>query len=208
MQEEIWRPVVGYEGLYEVSNLGRIRSIKRKKYHILRPAGGRTTYHKVSLYKGGKGKTHYVHRLTAIAFIPNPHLLPCINHKDERKYNNRAENLEWCTHLYNNNYGTAIDRGIKKKINNIATSIAIEQYTRDGNYVATYPSIMEAQRQTGICRESIRLVVSQSLKKTKIGDKIYYNKLKTAGGYIWKIKDESANNKKGITRKIKVANNR
>ena len=120
---EIWKPIKNYEGLYEVSNLGRVRSldriqfIKRKngtemqrpqKGKVLKPVfDGRGLYQQVCLSKqGGGNKRYLVHRLVAIAFIPNPDNFAEVNHKDECKINNCVDNLEWCDHKYNSNYGT------------------------------------------------------------------------------------------------------
>lgn len=118
--EEHWRPVVGYEGLYEVSNIGRVRSIdkvvvsenqygryeKTVKGRIMKTGKNKYGYLQVGLCKYGKVKTFLVHRLVAEAFIPNPNNLPEVNHKDERPWNNAVSNLEWCDRVYNNNYGT------------------------------------------------------------------------------------------------------
>lgn len=106
--EEIWKPVPEYNGNYEASNLGRIRSSKTKR--ILRQANHRQGYKLVRLYKNGKGTTKTVHRIIASAFIENPENLTEVNHKDENKSNNSAENLEWCSRIYNANYGTGIER--------------------------------------------------------------------------------------------------
>lgn len=121
-QKEIWRDVVGYEGLYQVSSLGRVRSceriVKRKDYgdvlrpqQILKQYDNGIGYLRVVLYDNGhKKRKLYVHRLVASAFVKNNLGLPNINHKDENKYNNNASNLEWCTQKYNNNYGTRTER--------------------------------------------------------------------------------------------------
>lgn len=111
MNNEKWKPVVGYEGLYDVSNYGRIKSKKRSgtRGGIIRPKT-RRGYFCVDLCKQDKRKTVDVHRLVAEAFIPNPKGKPQVNHKDEDKKNNVVENLEWCTCAYNINYGTAIKR--------------------------------------------------------------------------------------------------
>ena len=115
--EEIWKDIKDYEGYYQVSNLGRIKSlsriqingrnnrtfIRKEKLLVLKP--NVYGYFRISLCKNSKIKTFQVHRLVAEAFIPNPNNLPCVNHKDENKGNNRVDNLEWCTHRYNNNYG-------------------------------------------------------------------------------------------------------
>ncbi len=121
---EIWKPVNGYEGLYEVSNLGRVKSVER---HIERKGkhGGQLihgkikdfginnkNYYMVNLYKNNHVKYSTVHRLVAEAFVPNPDpkLYTIINHIDENTLNNNAENLEWCTQKHNVNYGTCPDR--------------------------------------------------------------------------------------------------
>ena len=115
---EDWRPVRGYEGLYEVSASGKVRSIKRGI--VLRPCfDGRKQYVHVNLWKDGLQKSTNVHRIVAMAFIPNPNGLPEINHIDEDKTNNAASNLEWCDHTYNSRYGSKLtaSRGEKNAMN-------------------------------------------------------------------------------------------
>ena len=112
MKEEIWRDIKGYEGLYQVSNLGRVKSLNynhTKKEKILNLANSKGYLH-VTLYKNSKYKIYKVHRLVAIHFIENPNSYSQVNHKDENKQNNKVENLEWCTQEYNNNYGTRTQR--------------------------------------------------------------------------------------------------
>lgn len=119
--EEIWKDIEGYEGWYQVSNLGRVRSVERyvnykktglsfRKSRILKLKSDYYGYRSVNLSVNCKVKTYKVHRLVAQAFIPNPNNLPCINHKDENKSNNFVSNLEWCSIAYNNTYGTRIER--------------------------------------------------------------------------------------------------
>lgn len=106
IQEE-WKDIEGYEGLYMISNLGRVKSLRHGKWIERRSNVNRQGYYALTLHKDGGNKTCTIHRLVAKAFIPNPLGFPCVNHKDENKENNRVDNLEWCTYVYNNNYGTA-----------------------------------------------------------------------------------------------------
>ena len=118
-QEEIWRDIEGYEGLYQVSNMGRVKSLgndKNRKEKILKPGMNNYGYLQVGLHKEGKRKIFQVHRLVAQAFIPNPEELPEINHKTEIKTDNRAEFIEWCDHRYNMNYGTRNERAGKNMV--------------------------------------------------------------------------------------------
>lgn len=97
LPNEEWRDIEGYEGLYQVSNLARVRSLQRKKTRIIKPDIIHTGYLRVTLYKDGKTKNHYVHVLVAKAFIPNPENKKQVNHINGIKTDNRIENLEWMT---------------------------------------------------------------------------------------------------------------
>ena len=121
MSKEIWRAIPNYEGIYEVSNLGRVKSIEReivdknnrimnRKEIILKQCTDKKGYKRVKLFADGKTLNTRVHRLVALAFIPNPENLPQVNHKDEIKSNNLVENLEWCSAQYNTMYGTRLER--------------------------------------------------------------------------------------------------
>lgn len=152
---EQWKPVLGYEDLYEVSNLGRVRSLDRvecvpdkngvyheriRKGRVLKPNyDGRGNYLHVSLRRSGSGISRNVHRMVAQAFVPNPDGYKEVNHKDEDKTNNRADNLEWCSHLYNNQYGTKADaskgeRNSQAKITR-ETVLEIRSLFKDGDPV-------------------------------------------------------------------------
>lgn len=195
MEKEIWKDVVGYEGYYDVSNLGRVRSVDRFVSNMfgtntlrkskLKKLKDQNRYKRVGLNKDGKKKLFLVHRLVAEAFIPNPNNLPEINHIDENPSNNNVSNLEWCSRDYNLNYGTRGERIsdknkislIGKNINNPSLSKAVLQFTLDGEFVAEYPSTREAERQTGIKNQSISLCCKGV-------------RLKSTGGYKWCFKSE------------------
>lgn len=185
--EEIWKDIHGYEGLYQVSNLGRVKSLPRGKQwpyrqthnNIRKPKLNKNGYLCVNLSKENNVQWFNVHRLVAMTFLPNPYNLPEVNHKDEGRIDNRVENLEWCTHQYNLTYGTINQRTRLKLRNNPKTSKPVIQYTRDGIFVAEYPSIEEAHRQTGICQRTIVQVV-KGLPRWK-----------TAGGFVWKLKTDT-----------------
>ena len=142
---EEWRPVVGYEGLYEVSNTGRVRSLDRyvkskgesywlRKGKMLSPAKDKNGYLKVNLSCNGKNNIIRVHRLVTEAFLPNPDNLPEVNHKDEDKTNNNVENLEWCNRKDNINYGTRTERQKKTNIQNgFWTGLSKEEYMKKYN---------------------------------------------------------------------------
>lgn len=168
---EIWRNIEEYKGLYQVSNLGRVRSLWYGKERILKPTKDKDGYLRVQLYKNGKAKLYGIHRLVAMAFIDNPYNLPQVNHKNETKDDNRVENLEWCNHLYNINYGTCQQRRAEKRRND-KLSKTVYQYTLDGKFIAEYPSGKEIQRQLGYNRGYI--------------SSCCLGKYKTAYGYIWK----------------------
>ena len=184
--KEIWKPVVGYEGLYQVSNMGRVKSLERKdclgrtvKERILKQAVTHDGYLKVGLYAGGKLKTLKVHRLVCEAFNDNRDEKPEVNHINENKTDNRACNLEWSTRTGNNNHGTRNERAAKGIAK--ALSKPVGQYTRDGELVKIWPSTMEVQRQAGFSQGNI--------SKAANGNR------KTAGGYIWKYKNETMEEK-------------
>ncbi len=152
---EVWKDVPNFEGLYRVSNTGKVKSFaKSNKYatqpiHLLNPTINNNGYAQVTFYKDCKRSKFSVHRLVAELFIPNPDNLPCINHKDENKLNNSVDNLEWCTVAYNNAYGTARIRGIDKR------SKPVEQLTYDGKVIAVYRSAKIASEIVGIEKNTI-----------------------------------------------------
>lgn len=118
--KELWKPIDGTDGLYEVSNTGKVRALNYGNSGITKQVKASpdriTGYVKVRIKDhNGNARTCLLHRLVASAFIPNNNSLPCVNHKDEDKTNNNANNLEWCTYKYNSNYGTATQRANETK---------------------------------------------------------------------------------------------
>lgn len=153
--KEVWKDIPQYEGMYQISNLGRIKSFRRSTKHywqdeyILKPSIANNGYCQVTLYRDAVRKKFLVHRLVAEAFIPNPGNLPQVNHKDENPLNNAASNLEWCTAEYNNAYGTARIRITDTK------SQSVEQLTVDGRVIAIYRSARIACEMLGVTKSSL-----------------------------------------------------
>ena len=182
LPNEVWNPVKGYEGLYKVSSMGRVKSLERispqghlLKERILRLFKNPSGYLYVNLNKDGKHKQARVHRLVAEAFLGNPDNLPQINHRDEVKTSNHYSNLEWCDTKYNNTYGTRIIR-VAEKQRNGKLSKKVCQYNLDGELIKEWSSIKEVQRQLGY---NTGCISACCLGK--------YNR-KTAYGYKWKYK--------------------
>lgn len=167
---EIWKSIEGYEGLYEVSNLGRIKSLRYANSNspnprVLKTPSTKGGYPHLGLYKDGVPTTFNVHELVAKHFIPNPENYPTINHIDENKLNNRVDNLEWCTQMYNNNHGSRVENLSKKTY----------QYTLDGQFIKVWDSTQEAQRNGYISS-----CISQCCNGIR----------NTHKGYIWKYESE------------------
>ena len=164
MREE-WRPVVGYEGLYEVSNLGNVKSLERMKWNgkgyqkiperIMKLRKNNSGYLRVFLCKEGKMKSYLVHQLVATAFLENPMGYTEINHISEDKLDNMAKNLEWVSHKYNCSYGTRNKRVAEKNTNNPKLSKPLIAINKITGLILEFPSIIEAYRQTGIATSNI-----------------------------------------------------
>lgn len=156
---EEWRNVVGFEGMYKISNKGRVMSIRGKTPLVLNPQVNRAGYRRVAIHVRPFAGHYMVHRWVAEAFIPNPNNLPFVNHKDENPANNSVENLEWCTSVYNNTYGTALEKSHRKRIDNNRT-IFVCQYNLEGTLLKCYESIYEASKATGIPYQTLESCVN------------------------------------------------
>lgn len=145
--EEYWKPIKGYEGLYEISSFGRVKRDGR----ILKPQSYSNGYQYVSLCKDGVRKNHMIHRLVAEAFLPNPNNYPQINHKDETVTNNFLDNLEWCTGKYNCSYGTRMKKIMKKVIKR-----KVYMCTLEGEPIMGFKSIQDAADEVGSFKSNIQ----------------------------------------------------
>ncbi|WP_205427339.1 NUMOD4 domain-containing protein [Clostridium botulinum] len=171
--EEIWKDIENYKGYYQISNFGRVKSLRRKVrsgkgYRItevlIKKPYEKLGYLRILLTKDGVSKDYAVHRLVAIAFIPNPNNLPEVNHKDENPSNPIVSNLEWCTSKYNSNYGTRTQRRIEK------IRKPVYQYDKELNLIRKYNGAYEAKEY--------------GYNNSHIGS-CCKGKRKTHKGYIW-----------------------
>ena len=176
----MWKTIKGYEGYYEVSDDGRVRSLDRVvknfgnfrrclKGNEMKLSIAKSGYYVVNLRKERTTKVFTVHTLVAQAFIDNPNNYPTVNHKDGNKLNNTVDNLEWVSYGENNIH--AIKHNLRKP-----RGVQISQFDLSGNKIAVFRSVAEASRKTNISRESISLCVN------------HYTH--SAGGYIWKKDSE------------------
>jgi len=191
MQEEIWKDIEGYEGLYQVSNIGRVKSVERWVYS----GKGNTTkrlnpesikaqainqgYPVVTIWKNNKIKMMKIHRLVCQAFVLNPDNKSCVNHIDEIKTHNYVENLEWCTHSENHKH--AYKNGLmvgyfqgKFGKDNVKSMPVLQIDQESGVVIGEYSAIMDAHRDTGISQSNISSVCN--------------GKRRIAGGFKWKFK--------------------
>ena len=164
--KEIWRDIKGVEGKYMVSNMGRVKSLNYKrtgKEKIMKGVDDGRGYLILNLYREGKGKTCKIHKLVAQAFLENPKGYNEVNHKDENKYNNCADNLEFCSRQYNVEY---------------SQGKAVIGINKVSGLILEFPSLMEASRQMGISQGNITMCCQGK-------------KYKSAGGYYWHYASDS-----------------
>lgn len=182
MSIEIWKDIKGYEGKYQVSNLGRVKSLPRYTGHGMRKMrilkyGFNGGYRQVVLCKNGKMKSQKIHRLVACAFLPNKDDTLVVNHKDGNKENNHVENLEWCTRQENviHSFKMGLSKVRYGKENK--KSIPIYQYTLDGKFIKEWSNSREVTRETKMDYRNINSCCR--------------GKIKTAYGFIWKYAERS-----------------
>lgn len=177
--QEVWKDIPGYEGLYKISNTGKIISVRTNKLRAT--SVNNSGYETVHLYKNTVDTSYTVHKLVALAFIPNPNNLPEINHINENKLDNRVENIEWCNRKYNQVYSGNIEKWTKAGAHGgkIKRSKKVYQFTLDGKLIKEWFSAREAQAELGIAR-------------TGIG-KCCLGKYNQCGGYLWSFQSSLKN---------------
>jgi hypothetical protein len=188
--EEIWKDITGYEGLYQVSNLGRIKSLKRIAERknsrcikvggiILKPSRSNIGYLFVVPRKNGVPHTLYIHKLVANAFIPNPESKPQVNHINGVKTDNKVDNLEWCTQSENIKHSFKTLGHKKHLIGKFSKehpkSKTVCQFDLAGRFIKEWDSINDASNELNIDCSSISKCCLKNRNK--------------AGGYIWKYKN-------------------
>lgn len=188
--EEVWKDIDGFEGLYQVSNYGRVKSLnynRSGKEQILKPKTAPNGYLHVCLYSKNKRKYITIHRLVAQMFLDNPNNLPCINHKSEDKTDNSVNNIEYCDYKYNNNYGKHNEKVVKantenchyKKLSNLLRKLKskkVKQYNlKNGDLIKIWESTRQVERETGFDNSHISACCN--------------HKLKTAYGFRWEYSE-------------------
>lgn len=185
--QEIWKDVKGFEGYYQISTYGRLKSFKvHKNGAILKTTNKNGDYLAVVLQASGKVRHTRIHRLVAEAFLPNPNNFPEVNHIDENKQNNCIDNLEWCTRQHNIDcyWKSRSDRKAKRDYSKTNRKIKpIVQLDLEGNVLNVFESAASASRVTGVCARNILQMANKTpYKKDHLR--------KSAGGYKWEFENE------------------
>lgn len=205
---EVWKPIKGYEGKYEVSNIGRVRTLHYyggNRTVVMKQSTRRDGYASVGLSRNNVVKTYLIHRLVAEAFIKNPDNLEMVNHKDENKSNNTVENLEWCTRSYNQVYSMNLhperrkifgenfkDKSTGKNLSPMTKHIPrkyfmrIEQRTLDDELIKVFDSFSEARKETGLPTGNIKAVCDRNKEASRTEKKTHKNYISRCGNYIWR----------------------
>ena len=169
-QREEWRDVPGYEDLYQVSNFGRMKHKATKAIggsgycdkdeYLLKPTKNKGGYYRIALSKKDVFRSFLVHRLVALAFIPNPHNYKCVNHKNCVRDDNRVENLEWCTHSYNTRYAFVLGRMCKSPLSGrLMRKVKVIRLCDEKEFM--FETMLEASRFIGVTSPTIRYHVSK-----------------------------------------------
>jgi hypothetical protein len=184
---EEWKDIKGFEGMYQISDKGRLRSFKKMVQPlILSVKNSKGWYLSIILCRDRKRVTVRIHRLVAEAFVPNPEGKPEVNHKDGNKQNNDASNLEWVTDRENVIHAVKQVPSMLSGINHYNKFVRpkpVQQLSLSGNILAEFPTAKEAQRATGVCRRNILQVANKTEYKPGM-------MRKQAGGFVWRFKDE------------------
>lgn len=151
MQEEVWKPIKGFEGLYEISNTGKVKSFHKKEPFLLTPKKNNRGYLWVELKNITNISHSQIHRLVAETFLENPNKYPVVNHKDENPLNNNVSNLEWCTKSYNRRYSLMLHPERNKVRRCRPYNLSCVEKTRDGFF--TYPHILQLDMQGNVIKE-------------------------------------------------------
>lgn len=196
--QEVWKDIVGYEGIYQISNTGKVKRLAGSCYtahtdRIVTATNNGTGYFKVVLSKNNTKKQFLVHRLVAQVFIPNPNNYEFVNHKDENKKNNNVENLEWCTKSYNSIYYLNFDPKRKQEYGKRFAGKSpmikrvprkyfhkVIQKAKDGNTIEVYENLSQASIKTGIKIGDITRACRANSESERKRDH-------TSKGYIWEF---------------------
>ena len=184
IMQEVWKDVKGYEGLYQISNLGRVRSFIKCNAHpniprIISPYKHNSGYLRVDLGAGENNRQYSLHRLVASAFVDNPNNKPCVNHIDGNKHNNAADNLEWVTYSENQKHAFATGLKYCKYGKEHHNHSIVNQYTKTGEFIKQWFGFCEIERELKFSGSNIHACCN--------------GKQKTAYGYIWRYANEQNN---------------